>query len=208
MAKSKKNRTAILRPIIAAAVTLVLAGVVIIGTGSTAQALEDRNTCENEFSNESIKPTVPPTTPPPTTPPPTTPPPTTPPPSETPTEETTPTQTPEETQTPPVESPETEAPPTQTETPQETHPEETPEEEPPPEETTQVPPEETEDPLFGIDDPNIPGAGRESNGNGGPQGSGSIPKTGDETDPRLWLAILAAGAIVLRYVLFTRTKKE
>jgi len=39
--------------------------------------------------------------------------------------------------------------------------------------------------------------------------AGSSPKTGDEeTDPRLWLTILAVSAFILRYLLFFREKTE
>ena len=68
-------------------------------------------------------------------------------------------------------------------------------------------PEEPGDNSHGIYDPHIPGGGLDSPEDTG-RVPGSIPKTGDETDPSLWLLVLAASAAMLRYVLFLRKNKK
>lgn len=92
---------------------------------------------------------------------------------------------------------------------------------PPPPETnnpeTQLPPTTTPPPIqtpeppgdggHGIFDPNIPGGGLDAPG-GTEAPPGSIPRTGDETDPSLWLLVLALSATALRYMLFFRKNKN
>lgn|GEM_PF-1722756 len=50
--------------------------------------------------------------------------------------------------------------------------------------------------IYGIDESRLPGGGLDA---GLPD---NLPKTGDETDPRPWLILLAASAPILRYILF------
>lgn len=57
-----------------------------------------------------------------------------------------------------------------------------------------------------IGDQDIPGSGVDNPDDSNPPSG--IPKTGDETDPGLWLIILTVTAIALRYVLFFRKSKN
>lgn len=56
------------------------------------------------------------------------------------------------------------------------------------------------DDTLNIHDPDTPAIGTEI-------GPWMVPKTGDDTDPRPWLIILAVSAIILRRVLFFRKNK-
>jgi len=73
------------------------------------------------------------------------------------------------------------------------------------------PPGNTQDQYPGIDtigipDEDSPSAGRDPNRE--LELPTNIPKTGDAANPRLWLIILAASTLMLRYVLFFRTKRK
>ena len=68
-----------------------------------------------------------------------------------------------------------------------------------------VEPPAEEDDGHHIDDPGIPGGGRDA----APDYSNfEIPKTGDDADARPWLIIMAVCALTLRYVLFFKKRVD